>query len=581
MNHGIRNSFRNIYRRIFHNESLSGCLIKVYSIWLVSLNMILILLTIPNIVNPGPLKDLNILYHNADGFVDLRNKSPSPILFTSKIADFQGYLFSEKPDVVILNETWLNSAIRDSEIFPNDSYKVFRRDRSNFSHPPDKNNPNKFKKLGGGVIIAFKSDLDITTTEYKISQGGVAKAEILSVVVKSGTASKVCFSTLYRVGTLGDENLAEVKRHLRSISKSKSIHKHILFGDLNLSKTLWPEAQTSCNLEKKFVNLFNDLGLEQLIAEPTHTTGNTLDLLLCNQPNIVSDINVMPQGIVCSSPHLSIKFKVKLNCKRLKPTKRRIYNLKKANFRAINEELLSVPWDHILSDNNIDSSLEKFESIFSSICDRYIPKVTVKSSFQPPWFDSELDSICKRKNKLLTKYRTEADPVIKHQLNEEIKKVRKNFRKTNTRKKLDNIVNEDDPALIKKKVWSYFKATSNSCRIPETVRYGSKFRSNNFDIGNLFNKYFSDQFSSPSKYDINIDYSNDLFQNMKFEEKNMFDLLRKMNTNKAAGPDGTQSKLIKMCAKGLAKPLSLLFNKSFETGLIPKKMENCQCCANI
>ena len=68
---------------------------------------------------------------------------------------------------------------------------------------------------------------------------------------------------------------------------------------------------------------------------------------------------------------------------------------------------------------------------------------------------------------------------------------------------------------------------------------------------------------------------------MKFEEKNMFDLLRKMNTNKAAGPDGTQSKLIKMCAKGLAKPLSLLFNKSFETGLIPKKMENCQCCANI
>ena len=44
-----------------------------------------------------------------------------------------------------------------------------------------------------------------------------------------------------------------------------------------------------------------------------------------------------------------------------------------------------------------------------------------------------------------------------------------------------------------------------------------------------------------------------------------------MNTNKAAGPDGFQSKLIKMCAKGLAKPLSLLFNKSFKTGVIPKK----------
>ena len=59
---------------------------------------------------------------------------------------------------------------------------------------------------------------------------------------------------------------------------------------------------------------------------------------------------------------------------------------------------------------------------------------------------------------------------------------------------------------------------------------------------------------------------------MKFEEKDIFDLLRKMNANKTAGPNGFHlSKLIKMCAKGLAKPLSLLFNRSFETGSIPKK----------
>ena len=180
----------------------------------------------------------------------------------------------------------------------------------------------------------------------------------------------------------------------------------------------------------------------------------------------------------------------------------------------------------------------------------------------------------------MTKYRCETDPVIKYQLNEEIKKVRKKFRKANTRKKLDNIVNEDDPALIKKKFWSFFKATTNSCRIPESVRYGSKFRSSSFDIGNLFNKYFSDQFSSPSNYDITIDYSNDFFKNVKFEEKDIFDLLRKMNTNKASGPDGFQSKLIKMCAKGLVKPLSLLFNKSFETGLNPKN-GNVKCCSNL
>ena len=105
---------------------------------------------------------------------------------------------------------------------------------------------------------------------FRRRDAGIAKGEILSIVVKSKSAGKVCFSTLYRVGTLGVENLAEVERHLKSISNSKSIHKHIFVGDLNLSKTSWPDAQSSCSLEKNFVDLFNDLGLVQLITEPTH-----------------------------------------------------------------------------------------------------------------------------------------------------------------------------------------------------------------------------------------------------------------------------------------------------------------------
>ena len=72
-----------------------------------SLNFLLITLTLPNIVNPGPINELNVLYHNVGVFVNLRDKSPSPQLFTNKILDFQGHIFHEKPDIVILNETWL------------------------------------------------------------------------------------------------------------------------------------------------------------------------------------------------------------------------------------------------------------------------------------------------------------------------------------------------------------------------------------------------------------------------------------------------------------------------------------------
>lgn len=129
-------------------------------------------------------------------------------------------------------------------------------------------------------------------------------------------------------------------------------------------------------------------------------------------------------------------------------------------------------------------------------------QITVRSNVQPSWFDSKLDSICEKKVKLLNKLKKTKDPTIY----EEIKKIRKTFKSTVERKKRDNIINDDDPALTKKKFLSYYKAISNSCRIPETMNYKGRYRSDKTDVANLFNKYFSDKFSSPSSYDISINF---------------------------------------------------------------------------
>ena len=156
--HNIKRLCKRKFRILFKNTSVGNRLINVYSFWLVSLNITLIIMSIPNLINPGPqnstkhsktastnIKNLKILYQNTSGFVSLKDNAKCPKLFTAKVLDFQGYIFSEKPDVVILNETWLNSQILDSELFPNNSYKVFRRDRSHISHPRDENNFKKFR----------------------------------------------------------------------------------------------------------------------------------------------------------------------------------------------------------------------------------------------------------------------------------------------------------------------------------------------------------------------------------------------------------------------------------------------------
>ena len=125
------------------------------------------------------------------------------------------------------------------------------------------------------MAIAVRSDLDVDSALFKI-KGKSALAEILSVVLTSKSGKKICFSTLYRVGNLGAENLSEVKRQVLSISSSKSLHKHIFVGDFNLPNISWPSGTSTCSDEKGFLEIFDDFCFLQLINEPTHILGTHL-----------------------------------------------------------------------------------------------------------------------------------------------------------------------------------------------------------------------------------------------------------------------------------------------------------------
>ena len=46
-------------------------------------------------------------------------------------------------------------------------------------------------------------------------------------------------------------------------------------------------------LEESFCNLVRDNFLEEFITGPTHVRGNTLDLLLCNRPEIIQNVIIL------------------------------------------------------------------------------------------------------------------------------------------------------------------------------------------------------------------------------------------------------------------------------------------------
>jgi len=56
---------------------------------------------------------------------------------------------------------------------------------------------------------------------------------------------------------------------------------------------------------------------------------------------------------------------------------------------------------------------------------------------------------------------------------------------------------------------------------------------------------------------------------LNFDEIAVMEKLLKLNSDKSPGSDGIHSQLLKECATVLAEPLSLLFQRSFDTGTLP------------
>ena len=112
------------------------------SFWLVSMNLLLITIVNPSLINPGPSgpkdnNNISVIFQNVRGLMPFTELGkPSPMLDNTKLFELQSYVYSKKIDIVILNETWLVDDINNSELFDSKAYKIFRLDRSVISHPP-------------------------------------------------------------------------------------------------------------------------------------------------------------------------------------------------------------------------------------------------------------------------------------------------------------------------------------------------------------------------------------------------------------------------------------------------------------
>ena len=298
-----------------------------------------------------------------------------------------------------------------------------------------------------------------------------------------------------------------------------------------------------------FIDEFIRLGLVQCIKTSTHNKGNILDLILTNSDNYIGNIKILSNHEARKSDQYAITFDTKLKIERQKPLKTRNFNFKRANWDQLNIDLNNVNWPSLLDSLEPDLAWHKFKLILNHFLEIHVHIIALKHNSKPPWFDSECYIKCREKERLHIKFKKSKST------HDELKfaNCKREFKNLMRSKMRDNLYCSSDNNAITKKFWAHVKSKTKSNRIPEILKHKREMFSNNLDKANMFNKYFFDQFSNTSAYDIDVDFSNDGTFDIDFSCTRIKQLLDDINTNKAPVPDGIHGCVLKHCSKSLCR----------------------------
>ena len=288
------------------------------------------------------------------------------------------------------------------------------------------------KGRGGGICVMNRPNIDVQKCNIK----KYSTFECLEVKVK-GVDELLRMSTIYRTGNLSTEKRELFLYQLNEYCETLLLKtgKSIICGDFNI------------HIERKelesteFIDAMECNGYFQIVHEPTHCNGGTLDLIFLRKDdfdidNITSSLKIYDLSFSLGSDHSFVEFdiplKILLAQKQLCIKYRNLKNINVGNFRgAVKLELESKA----ISDLDFDEAHEHLNSSLAKVIDTQAPltskKVTKK---RDNFITSEITSLRRARRKAERKYRkskTDEDLKIFKDLvvrvSKEVKTSRKDF----------------------------------------------------------------------------------------------------------------------------------------------------------
>ena len=372
----------------------------------------------------------------------------------------------------------------------------------------------------------------------------------------------------------------------------------IVCGDFNLPHINWKDSSTitgATNDEKQMVQLLssfaNEFFMTQIISEPTHYQGNTLDLIFTNNRDLIYNCEyVSPLRSVSHHKLVEVATKLDVQIEAASSPQKKIrsetidspfttlnFYSDEVDWLSIEEDFSNVDWVLEFKNLDVNSTHKKFIDICYEVASKYVP---LKKRYS-----KQKKLIPKNRKKLMTRRRCINKRLLrvtsfttKFKLKSELIDIEKKLQKSY---KLSKEYEEHEAIKSIKKNSKYFfayaKRFSKLRNNIGPLLDGSKIISGDLGMANILAAQFSSAYSTPK---VPLPAPDKLFndcqyplENIPFIEDDFVEAIDNLNGKSSARLDGFSAIFLKKCKYALSKPLHILWSKSVDEGVIPEALK--------
>ena len=206
-----------------------------------------------------------------------------------------------------------------------------------------------------------------------------------------------------------------------------------------------------------------------------------------------------------------------------------------------------------------------------------IPQKYITSRFGPPWITHDLKKAIKKKQRLYNKAKhtncienRDAFKLFRRQLDRKIRTAYRSY--------IFNL-GESLASNNTKPFWRFVKSKRKESTDIQCLRNSDgEFSSSPLILANILNSQFASVFTRESSNNIpQCDFGVDKYpstSNLIISDPGILKILNSLSPNKACGPDGLPTFIVKHCAKSVSKFLVPFFQRTIDNGVIPNDWKN-------